>query len=389
VNDIDLLAGRRVLDFGNEAGAYAGRVFVELGADVILVEPPGGLALRNAEPLVELPHGGTVSATFLAYAAGKRSVTIDESDPEGLVQRARLLETADVALLPMDRDEACRRGLDPDRLPELHPRLVVAAVTPFGLAGPRRAWLASDTTAWASSGLTAITGEADRPPVVAPLGLTNAVASLNAAMGALLAVRARRTLGHGQTVDVSMQEAVLSVSMEGGPQNALEGQAPVFAARARLPGVGLYEAADGGVDLTAFLPTQWDALAAWIAEELGVEEATLDSFRGPVTVRMPFADVVHGWIGDLTSRYTKQAFFLEAQRRGIPAGPINDTADLLDDPHLVETGAWEARPAPDLPGFRLPCGPLTADGARPVAGSVPRPGEHNAEILGRWATASP
>jgi len=389
VTGIALLAGTRVLDFGAAPLAYAGRIFVELGAEVVLVEPPGGLALRAAPPLVPTGDGATVSATFCAYAVGKRSVTIDESTPEGRALRDRLVTTADVALVPTDPAEARRRGLDEPSLRALHDGLVVVSATPFGLTGPRRNWKGSDTTAWAASGLTYQLGDPDRPPVVAPLGLADAVTSLNAAMGAMLALRARARSAHhrGQLVDVSAQEAALSVMMEAGPQHAIEGQVPERVPRARMAGIGLYETADGAVDVTAFLPPQWDALAAWIAEELGIDEATLDVFRGPITARVPFNDVINGWINELASRYDKQAFFLEAQRRGLPAGAVNEVGDLLHDHHLRAIGAWHSEDDDDEPraggvACRLPVGPLVVDGARAVGGPIPEPGAHDDEVLG-------
>src|SRR5262249_5959134 len=161
--------------------------------------------------------------------------------------------------------------------------------TGFGRTGVRRNWRGSDTVAWASSGMTFSVGDPDRPPVVAPLGLTSAVTSLNACMGSLLALRARRMHGSGQMVDISMQEAVRSVSMEAGILQAVEGLVPRRVPRARMSGVGVLTASNGTtVDINAFLPTQWDALAAWIAEVLGIEEALLDVFRGPITVRVPY-----------------------------------------------------------------------------------------------------
>jgi crotonobetainyl-CoA:carnitine CoA-transferase CaiB-like acyl-CoA transferase len=436
-----LLSGLRVLDFAAEPLAYAGRIFVELGAEVILVEPPGGAPLRRSTPLVNTEYGEghgkdareqddredqqdredeqdregeqdredeqdrqdqqdregeqdreqerdrervgeSVSATFFAYAAGKRSVTIDWGDPSERSLLDELLATADVALMPGDPVEAERLGLDEARLRSLHPSLVTVSATPFGLTGPRSSWRGSDATAWAASGINYLMGDADRPPVVAPVGLSNALTSLNAAMGALLAIRSERRHGGGQLVDISMQEAVLSASMEAGPQLVLEGRAVDRVPRVRLAGVGIFASSGGAaVDVNAFLPGQWDALADWIAIELGIEEAQLDVFRGGILERMTFTDLITTWIVELAGRYTKQEFFLEAQRRGIPCGPVNEAEDLAVDHQLNETHAWDQHPADEAPEFRLPRGPLAVDGQHPVAGAIPSVGEHNADIL--------
>ena len=377
-----LLDGMRVLDFAAEPLAHAGRVLAELGAEVILVEPPGGAALRRASPTTVADSGHEVSATFFAYAAGKRSVTIDPDDAGDRALLERLLASAQVVLVPAERARVEELGLEESQLRSAHPSLVVVSATPFGLTGPRRDWAGSDATAWASSGINYLMGDADRPPVVAPVGLSNTLTSLNAAMGALLAVRSQRRGGTGQLVDISMQEAVLSASMEAGPQLALEGRAVDRVPRVRLAGVGIFASSDGeAVDINAFLPGQWDALADWIATELGIEEAKLEVFQGGIVERMPYTEMITNWIVELTSRYPKQEFFLEAQRRGIPCGAVNEASDLLIDHQLAETDGWDPHPAPEAPEFRLPRGPLTVDGQRPVAGSIPAVGEHNAEIL--------
>ncbi len=379
---IGLLRGTRVLDLGSEALAYAGRVLAELGAEVILVEPPGGSPLRRVPPLVEGEDGTAVSAGFLAYAAGKRSVTIDEGCPDGRSRRDLLVASADIVLLG---DPAGSGGPDLDEraLRLVNDDLIAVSATGFGRTGVHRNWRGSDTVAWASSGLTFPLGDPDRPPVVAPLGLTNAVSSLNACMGALLALRARRARGSGQAVDISMQEAALSVSMEAGPQMAVEGLVPGRVPRARLAGLGVISGPNGTtVDIAAFLPGQWDSLAAWIAEILGMEEPLLDVFRGPVSVRAPYIEIINGWIAELLGHYTKHEFFLEAQRRGIPCGPVNGLVELLDDEHLRAAGAWEVHSVPGLPPFRLPRGPLSVDGVRSGPSSIPAVGEHNDVVLG-------
>lgn len=378
----DLLAGIRVLDFAAEPLAYTGRIFVELGADVVLVEPPGGAPLRRSAPLVTTASGDTLSATFMAYAAGKRSVVIDRESSDDRSLLERLLATADVVLSPTEPFEGSDGTLDEVGLRSLDPSLVVVSATAFGLTGPRSSWRGSDATAWASSGMNHLMGDADRPPVVAPVGLSNALTSLNAAMGSLLALRSRRRTGRGQLVDISMQEAVLSASMEAGPQLALEGRPLGRVPRVRLPGVGIYDPPDGAaVDVNAFLPGQWDALADWIATDLGIEEARLEVFKGGIVSRMPYTELITTWILELAGRYSKQEFFLEAQRRGIPCGPLNEAGDLTADQQLAEVGAWDDHPATNAPDFRLPRGPLTVDGEHAVAGAVPSVGEHGAEIL--------
>jgi crotonobetainyl-CoA:carnitine CoA-transferase CaiB-like acyl-CoA transferase len=196
----------------------------------------------------------------------------------------------------------------------------------------------------------------------------------------MLALRARERSGHGEAVDISLQESVMSVAMEAGPLYALEGQTQTRVGIRRLGAHGMFPVRDGNIELVAFLPTQWDAMAQWISDELGVEEATSEAFRAP-SARFDFRELIETWVLDLASRYTKQEFFLEAQRRRIPCGPINNAADLLVDPQLEAVDAWVEVAHPEVTQVRLPRGPVRFDGVATPVGAVPAIGEHTVDVL--------
>ena len=377
-----MLSGVRVIDIAGESLSFAGRVFADLGADVILVEPPGGGPSRHAPPIVSTT-AGPVSAHFVAMAAGKRSITLDLNNESGRSAFCRLIASADVLLTtePVGRLEGF--GLGHDALREVNPRLVFTSVTPFGRTGPRRRWLGEDLMGWATSGTLPSVGDPDRAPLAPAGGLADRTSALNAAVGTLLALRARRRTGKGQMVDISQQEAVLSVGMEASPLYVLDTGAwqERRGKRRATPPMGHYATKDGAVTMVAFSPWQWDALAAWISEETGVVEATLDLFRGTPADRAPYVDAIDAWVEELTSKYTKQDFFEEAQRRGIPATPVNSAANLFDDPHLRATDAWTDVDGGEFGPVRLPVPPLQFDGQRLVVGAVPALGQHNRAVL--------
>jgi formyl-CoA transferase len=216
---------------------------------------------------------------------------------------------------------------------------------------------------------------------VAPGGnLAYAAGALNAVAGTVLALRARSQIGHGQLVDISLQEAVLSVTMESGPFFPLEGAAQRRVGHRRAAAQGLFPTMDGLVELLPFMPGQWDALAEWIRAELSIEEVTMDTFRGPVSARAPFTQLIDGWVEQLTTRYTKQQFLVEAQRRGIPSGAVNEPTDLLTDPHLLAVDGWVDGEYPGVGPLRWPQPPLRLDGVPMGTGAVPTPGRDNDEI---------
>ena len=194
-----LLAGTRVLDLAGEPAAMAGRILADLGADVILVEPPGG------HPLRALPH------RFLAWGAGKSSMVVDGADDSKLDDA---LATADAVIDTPGLPGALE--LDPARAPGA----VWVSVTPFGRSGPRSGWRASDLGVMASSGNMYATGDPDRPPVrcTEPSGYAHVGGETAYAVLAALAS------GEPLRVDVSMQEVVLVANMVGTAEFAKTGQ---------------------------------------------------------------------------------------------------------------------------------------------------------------------
>jgi crotonobetainyl-CoA:carnitine CoA-transferase CaiB-like acyl-CoA transferase len=184
-----LCTGIRVLDLADDPGARAARILGDLGADVVRVVPTGG------DPL------GRRRANHLAWNAGKRVVALLADEPvlDGL------LEAADVVF-----DTPNITGfhhLDPQRAP----RAVWVSITPFGLAGPRAGWHATDLGVMASSGNMFATGHPERPPVRASEPTSHCHAGGEAAYAALTAIAAGRT----GVVDISMQEVALIANMSG------------------------------------------------------------------------------------------------------------------------------------------------------------------------------
>jgi benzylsuccinate CoA-transferase BbsE subunit len=370
-----LLDAVLVLDLSDGPLSYGGRLLADLGADVILVEPPGGSPARRAA-------AGQMSAAFAFTSAGKRSVTLDLDHQDGLAAFLQLADRADAVISTALPGELERRGIGHRSLAARNPRLVFASITPYGLRGPRRGWRGSDLTAWASSGALPAYGDPDRAPLTPREGLALSAGALNAAMGIVLALTARAQSGHGQLVDISLQEAVLSIAQELSPTLALDhGRLPQrFGKRRRSPPMGQYPARDGAVMIVAYTPWQWRALAEWISDQVGISQVLGGQYEGTPADRTPYADELDRWIESLTTRYGKQEFAEEAQRRGIPVCPVNSVTDLLADPHLAATNGWIAAQSPSGV-IRMPAPALSVDGEPLPVGPIPEAGAHNAEIL--------
>jgi crotonobetainyl-CoA:carnitine CoA-transferase CaiB-like acyl-CoA transferase len=382
---VALLDDVRVLDLAGDATAHAGRMLADLGADVLLVEAPRDSPARRRPPLATTPSGDVVSAHFAYTAAGKRSVTIDLGVPRGQDLFRRLVGASDVLLTDAAVGEMEALGLGYGALHALHPGLVYTSLTPFGLTGPRRRWRGSDLVGWATSGAMPSIGDADRAPLAPGGELAYTAGALNAAMGVVAALIARDATGTGQLVDISVQEATMSVAMEVSPMVVLEGGFEQRRTGRRKEGgpLGHYATSDGAVSIVAYMPDHWRILAEWVHEETGVEEILAEEFAGTPVTRSPYAELIDLWIEGLTTRYTKQAFFEEAQRRGITVAPVNSASDVLDDVHLRATGGWAAYRGDGIGTLHVPTPPFHVDGSTATVGDVPALGAHNHDVMVR------
>jgi benzylsuccinate CoA-transferase BbsF subunit len=359
------LAGSRVLDLSDALSAYGTKLLAGLGADVLRIEPPEASPRRRTPPL----HQG-ISLTERYLDGGKRSVSLDLTVDAGKDGLRKLVLEADVLFESFPPGHLASLGLGWEALRALNPRLVLVSVTTFGQTGPYRDWEAEELTLWALSGLLQLTGYPDRPPVIPGAGLARYYIGATGAVAALAALQARARTGRGQWVDVSGHETLVMVSQAGaGMLMQIEDLVPRRRAGSRFLGTapyGFFACRDRLVCLLAIFTEHWDALARWIADETG-REAVLDPrFRQSPAVRYAHADDITAHINALTGRYDAATLFAEAQRRGIPAAPVNSVADMLADPHLAAQDFWVEVDQPGLGSVRWP-GPPYRLSATPAA----------------------
>ncbi len=245
------LRGYRVLDLADEMAALCGKMFADLGADVIKVEPPAGCPTRSIPPLLDDGAVADRSCYFLATAAGKRSVTLDLEQAQGREFLARLAEGADFLIESFPLGYLDGLGLSYETLAMRNPRLIYTSVTPFGDLGPAATWKAADIVGWAAGGMMAMMGEPGRPPLQVSVPQACSHAGSEAAVASMLAHLDRARSGLGQKVVVSMQAAgVWATNSETAfpalADRSLERSGIVPAGGSRSP---LYHCADGYVQL--------------------------------------------------------------------------------------------------------------------------------------------
>lgn len=388
-----MLDGCRVLDLTDHRGQLAGAVLASLGADVVAVEAPGGSPARSAWP--SGPNG--TSLTWWSYARGKRSavVTADLDDE----RFRRLVAAADVLL------ESGPGGFDPDALALVNPALVHVTISPFGCAGPKAHWPASDLTILAAGCSLALTGDADRAPVRTTVPQAWLHAGAEAACGALLALHERARSGRGQHVDVSAQVAAMMAAVPAtvyGPNGDPDVQRLGGGLRAGTWELQfVYPAADGFVSIMhAFGDTvgPYTARLMELAYERGAcDEAMRDVDWVHYGTRLVTGEVsgahlaaAKAAIATLTASCTKAELVAEAARRPLLLAPVVTVPELLHSEQLAARDYWDDVEDPDLGTVRAP-GRFARFGAAPLAplGPPPRLGEHTEAVLAGWARPAP
>ena len=275
------LAGVRVLDVANRSAAFAGRVLADLGAEVILVEPPGGNSIRRDGPFLDDVPGPDRGFAHLYLNANKRSVVldlgIDGSVSAGTAEdRERflaLVATADVLIDTEPPGRLDELGLGHDELRAVSPGLIQISVTPFGLDSPWRDRTANDLVAGATGGLIWLSGEPRSTPVEGGANPSYAMASLATASAATIAMTARRREaasgrpGLGAHIDISLQEATVMAVM----QTATPSQWTWHGRIPRRPGLSnALRCADGGHVGFLARPDRFDAFLAW-CDRVGID----------------------------------------------------------------------------------------------------------------------
>ena len=358
-----LLQGIRVLDLAGPRAEMAGRVLADMGAEVIKVEPPGGVASRRLPPFSEAEPDR--SLYWAAMGFGKRSVVLDLAEEAGRADLHALLATADVLIETADPGEMSALGLGYDELKDRYPALIYVSVTPWGSDGPWADRPATDLTVEAAGGLVGLQGDGDRPPL--PVGFPQAAihAGVQAAADTAIALRERERSGLGQHLDVSQQAAVVWTLMHatGFPPNTGDDPPGTSAYRAgavnalQFPihpckdGYATFSAAPGGLGLrhtTAFL--RWIAEEGELSGELAGDLADIDvdewSARlGAIAMEdLPEAmrqiGLANAVIREFIAGRTMAELYARAVSDGFMLAPLYTVEDIANDKHLEARDYW-------------------------------------------------
>lgn len=340
-----LIPPYRILDLTDRRAAFCGRLLADYGADVVKVEPPAGDLSRRLGPYPDDFPDAERSLDFMFYNTNKRSITLDLDTPSGQALFRRLAADADVVIASFDRHYLDDRGLGIDALRAVNPGLITASVTPFGGSGEWADYQGDDLVVMAASGYMQITGEPDEPPVRQGNEHSHYPAAQYAAVGILAALYHRDFGGgEGQHIDVSSQEALITYYTDAHPtllwRKLGQNVTRVGTNSTLVIPLGAYPCRDGWIAAGVITPREWDALAEWIHEVTGNDEALNEAYRGGNQDRAEHIDIITALFLEFAEHFTVQELFHEGQRRNLVFLPVNEVADLLADPQLAESGFW-------------------------------------------------
>lgn len=374
------LTGCRVLECSRTvAAAYAGRLMAAMGADVVMLEPSGGSPLRHAAPLLD---GTGDSALFTYLAVGKRSQVCDLDSADGRLVLERELVHADILIDDTPLRERARHGLDPASIGARYLGLVHVSVLPFGASGPKANWDGEEINLLHAGGEgfllpNGLSNELfpDRPPLKIYGHFASYQGGTMAALAALTAWWAVPVAG-GQYVDVSVQDAVLSVGAFA-LQRLGDGSLEHRTSR-RFRYGGVFEASDGYVELLTLEDRQWHGLVDLLGRPAWAEE---ESLSDPLE-RSRRGDEINGHVREWMRRHPVEQIVRRAQDLGVPAAKYRTPMEVTQSEHerarglfarseLESGGSVEVLVAP----FQFRCSRL------PGGGRVPALGEMDAVVL--------
>lgn len=342
------LDGLRVLELGQLlAGPFAGTMLGYFGADVIKVEPPGGDPIRAWRGM-----DGDTSVWWRSLSRNKRCVAIDLRAEEGRGLVRRLAESSDVLIENFRPGTMEKWGLGPDELTASNPGLVFVRVSGFGQTGPYRDRAGFASVCEAMGGLRHITGTPGQDPVRTNLSLGDTLGGLHAMIGLLLALVHRTRTGRGQVVDVALTESVLNVMESMLPEYHALGivRGPSGPTITGVVPSNAYRCRDGH---SIVVGANTDGLFTKLMQVVGRADfgadPSLATNRGRVHRVGEIDDAIGAWTAGRAHRDAIDTLVAA----GIPAGPVNDAADIAEDPHFRARGLWEVG-ADDGKTFTLP-----------------------------------
>ena len=360
------LAGFTVLDMGQiYNGPYCGYLLAMAGARVIKIESPIGETLRGAE------RASGEGYPFCMLNGNKETITLNLKSDRGQELLKNLVKHADVLLENYAPGTMAKYGVGSDDLTAVNPRLIYAAATGFGQQGPHSDYRAMDVTVQAMSGVVAITGYEDEPPLKSGPALCDILGGVHLYSAIVTALLQRATTGKGAVLDVSMQDSVIPTLCSALGAYYRFGDDPPrvgnhHQAKALAP-YNIYATRDGHVAIICIREGHWRKLMKAM-NRLDLAE---DERFANMATRAKNMELVDEAVENWSKTLNTQEVFETCQSNQVICAPVQSISDVLSDPHLIARGALQKLEHPELGSLMIPSTPLRFQGLQPPPVALP------------------
>ncbi|NMG40146.1 CoA transferase [Chelativorans sp. ZYF759] len=377
------LSGLKVLAFEQYgAGPFGTQFLADLGAEVIKVESPhdGGDMARSVGPHFLAEDGASDSSLFFqAFNRNKRSITLDITKPEGRAVLERLVARVDALACNLRGDVPARLGLTFETLSKSNPKLVCAFLSAYGREGSRANWPGYDFLMQAEAGYFSLTGEADTPPARMGLSIVDMMTGLGQAFALVSAVMKARETGKGCDIDISLFDLACFNLSYLSAWYLNKGHVQERVARSGHPSLvpcQLYRTADGWIYLMCNKEKFWPILCDLIGRPELANDPRFLTFRERLENRDTVLEILDE---ALSARTTAEWLALFGGK--VPAAPVNNLQEALDNPFLEERASIQSLEHPTAGPFRLVSNPVRVAGTDAPARPAPALGADTDAIL--------
>src|SRR5699024_2626267 len=364
------------------AGPYCTMILGDLGAEVIKVEAPGsGDETRKWGP----PFQNGVSAYYLCANRNKKSITVNLKSQTGRNTIKQLIRESDVIVNNFKTGTMERFGLDYDTLAKINPGIIYCSITGFGETGPYRNRPGYDFIIQAMSGLMSITGDEVSGPQKVGVAITDILTGLYACIGIQGALLERTRSGKGQKLDLALYDSAISALVNIGSNYLISGEIPQALGNAH-PNIVPYQTfqtMDGEMVIAVGNDQQFTTLCRILQRD----DLASDERFSTNPKRVANRDILIPLLQEIFKQKSSAYWQEKCQKEGIPCGPIQNMADVVNDPQLKARDMFIDYKHPSAGSITMIGSPLKFS-RTPISlrHHPPEAGEHNDVILGQQKT---
>lgn len=307
-------------------GPFCGMLLGDLGADIIKIEQPGvGEYARNGGYKTE----NNTSLWFPNYNRNKRDLTLNLKTEKGKNIFKDLIKESDILIENFRPGLLNELGLGYEVLKEINPQLIMISISGYGQTGPKSRKTAFDMTVLADSGLMSLTGEEGGIPMKMGTAISDFLAGVYGALGALVSIINRNKTGLGQYVDVSMLDCLLSIYETSISEYTVLGMKPVRPGNRRASSApsNIFLAKDGYVYIAAFFQNHFEKLFKILDCEHYIYDERFKTGNSRKENEKILEEVIESWVKDKTVEEVNE--ILEEQN--IPCAPIREVEQVVDE----------------------------------------------------------